>query len=546
MSVTFPDERITASPPPSKRKRSFPEQVWDSLACFRSVQLAIVLLSLLALATLAGVLLPQDGLVPVAEIKRQMGGNYRLFKAMGLFNVYSSYWFIALETLFFFNLLFGSFQWLKPAFLAATQVTFRSLRQIEAHTKQLAFTVVLPPAEVARCVAQTLKKSRYGVHENANVDDVTPQIQLYASKGNFSRLGPALAHIGILMMLMSSVYGVFFGFKAQQLAVPGQIFAIGSAQMFKPNIDADLWLGSTPDWKIRVDDFHIVYYAPGEAPVVGDSPNGPLPPTVKQYYANLSVVNSHGKTVRHETISVNHPLAVDDTVIYQASFSPTGKMFVEIDGKMRPLQVNSRFMNRPVSMTELGGGKTLLVFPFFVQQDPNVTRNNAVFFIRDQKGFVGARPGKMPPNLRLREGESGDIGGMHLRYVRPEIATGLQIKKGPEVPWMYLSYLIIIVGTLMCIFSQRRLWVAVGSAPVVLPKASADTGSATGQQTVVRMAYLSNKAHISFMKELCRLAEQWQHDNGFTPLKLTEAEPLAASSTASTNLQHNNGRQQAC
>jgi cytochrome c biogenesis protein len=550
MSVTFPDERITASPPPSKRKRSFPEQVWDCLACFRSVQLAIVLLSLLALATLAGVLLPQDGLVSVAEIKRQMGGNYRLFKAMGLFNVYSSYWFIALETLFFFNLLCGSFQWLKPAFLAATQVTFRSLRQIQAQHKQLAFTVALPPAEAALCVAQALKKARYGVHENPTIDEAEPQLQLYASKGNFSRLGPALAHIGILMMLVSSVYGVFFGFKAQQLAVPGQTFAIGSAQMFKPNIDADLWLGSTPDWKIRVDDFHIVYYGPGEAPVVGDSPNGPLPPTVKQYYANLSVVNAQGKTVRRETISVNHPLAVDDTVIYQASFSPTGKMFVEINGKLRPLQVNSRFMNRPVSLTELGGGKTLLVFPFFVQQDPNVTRNNAVFFIRDQKGFMGARPGKMPPNLRLREGESGEIGGMHLRYVRPEIATGLQIKKGPEIPWMYLSYLIIIVGTLMCIFSQRRLWVAVGSASTIQPNnAAADEtsmASPAAPETVVRMAYLSNKAHISFMKELCRLAEQWQHDNGFTPLKLTEAEPLAAASASSTELQHNNGRQQAC
>src|SRR5688572_22814169 len=89
-SIAFPGKHTT-------RSRTFPEQVWDLLACFRSVQLAIVLLSLLALATLAGVLLPQDGLVETAEIKRQMGQNYRLFKAMGLFNVYSSFWFISLE-----------------------------------------------------------------------------------------------------------------------------------------------------------------------------------------------------------------------------------------------------------------------------------------------------------------------------------------------------------------------------------------------------------------------------------------------------------------
>lgn len=537
MSVTFPDERIIVPSSPSKRKRSFPEQVWELFACFRSVQLAIVLLSLLALATLAGVLVPQDGLVSVAEIKRQVGGNYRLFKAMGLFNVYSSYWFITLETLFFFNLLFGSFQWLKPAFLAATQTSFRTSRQIGAASKQLAFTVALPPAHVAQCVASSLKKAHYRVSERVDA----AQTLLYASKGNFSRLGPAVAHFGILMMLVSSVYGVFFGFKAQQLAVPGQTFAIGAAQMFKPNIDTALWLGSIPDWKVRVDDFLIVYYAPDEAPS-GNAANGPLPSTVKQYFANLSIIDADGRPVRHETISVNHPLTVGDTVIYQASFSPTGKLFVEIDGRMRALQANSRFMNRPVSLTDLGNGKTLLVFPFFVQQDADVTRNNAVFFIRDQKGFVGARPGKMPPNLRLREGESGDLAGLKLRYVRPEIATGLQIKKGPEVPWMYLSYVIIIAGTLMCIFSQRRLWVAVTSQGE-----DADSGSSVSGAALVRMAYLSNKAHISFMKELCRLSEQWRSQNGFTALPVEETDVTSSELLSShTQSYKSNGRRQVC
>lgn len=491
------------------------------LACFRSIQLAIVLLSLLALATLAGVMLPQDGLVPVADIKREFAGNYRLLKAMGLFNVYSSYWFIALETLFFINLLFGSFQWLKPACLAATQIFFRTPEQIAASGRQLTFTAHLPVPIVMERLAASLRKARYRVHI-APAQAQKPGYKndaehlLYACKGNFSRLGPAVAHFGILLMLASSVYGTFFGFKAQQLAVPGQTFDIGNAQMFKPNVDANLWLGSVPSWKLRVDDFRIVYYAPGEAPrsLTSQPPNG-QPPTVKQYYADLSVIGPSGKTVRHETISVNHPLTIDDTVIYQASFSPTGKLFVEINGHARTLDTNSRFMNRPVSLMELGGGKTLLVFPFFVQQDPNVTRNNAIFLLRDQHGFVGAQPGKMPSNLRLAEGEAGRLAGITLRYVRPEIATGLQIKKGPEVPWMYFSYLLIVIGTVMCVFSQRRLWLAITKKP------RDEATERTDNETVIRIAYQSNKAHISFMKELCRLEQQWRQDNGFLPLNKT-------------------------
>src|SRR5689334_2914634 len=109
MSSSFTDRSIIPAPRKtlSKQTLAFPDQVWASLACFRSIQLAIILISLLALAILAGVLLPQDGLVETAQIKHQFGPNYHMLKAMGFFNVYSSYWFVSLEVLFFLNLLLG-------------------------------------------------------------------------------------------------------------------------------------------------------------------------------------------------------------------------------------------------------------------------------------------------------------------------------------------------------------------------------------------------------------------------------------------------------
>jgi cytochrome c biogenesis protein ResB len=122
-----------------------------------------------------------------------------------------------------------------------------------------------------------------------------------------------------------------------------------------------------------------------------------------------------------------------------------------------------------------------------------VTRNYAVFFLRDDQGFVGAKPGQMPPNLRLLEGQSGTLNGMTIRYIKPEIATGLQIKKGPEVPLMYLSYLIITIGAFMCIFSQRRIWISV-------------VDNASG--VTVHWLYKTNKARLSFLKELQALQEQ--------------------------------------
>lgn len=496
MSLSLHDKPATptlTALPPRPKQLTFPERVWEMLACFRSVHLAVVLLSLLALGTLAGVLLPQEGLVDTAEIKRSFGTNYRMLKAMGLFNVYSTYWFIAIEVLFFFNLLFGSFQWLKPAFLAATRRVFCGPEHIEASPHRLVFRADEPVEKALAEVETLLKSKRYRVFRGQPRQDGTRP--LYASKGNFSRLGPVVAHFGILMMLVASVYGAFFGFKAQKLAVPGETFRIQDAQMFKPNVDEAVWLGSVPDWRIRVNDFRIEYYPEGQVP--------PNTAVVKQYYADLSVLDSAGKETKRETISVNHPLGMDDTMLYQASFNPTGKLFLTLNGKPVSVKADSTFMNRPVGFTPLKNGQMLMAFPFFVQQDPNVTRNYVVLFLRDPEGgFVGARPGKMPPNLRLLEGQSGQLNGMTFSYVKPEIATGLQIKKGPEVPWMYLSYIIIILGTIMCVFSQRRLWVAV------VPD---------GVASRVLMLYKTNKARLSFLKELQGIqsdlkARRWTHE----------------------------------
>jgi len=478
--------------PKTPKSQTFPDKVWAMMACFRSIHLAIVLISLLALATLAGVLLPQEGIVDTLEIKRNAGANYRMFKAMGFYTVYSSYWFIALEVLFFFNLLCGSFQWLKPAFLAATRRLFCGPEHIQTSPHKLLYQTELPVGITTAQITQLLQRRHYKLHKPAQGQRKDGTILLYACKGNWSRLGPVVAHFGILLMLVASVYGAFFGFKAQKLAVPGETFAIQDSQMFKPNVNPSIWLGSVPSWKVHVNDFRMEYYPEGTEPdQIAPGQN----PVVKQYFADLSVIDKQGRTVKREVISVNHPLTMDDTVLYQASFNPTGKLFLDVNGQSRKLSTNTEFMNRPVSLTELGNGRALMVFPFFVQQDPNVKRNNVVIFLRDAHGFVGAKPGKMPPNLRLQEGESGTLSGMSFKYVKPEFATGLQIKKGPEVPWMYLAYAILITGAFMCIFSQRRLWIAI------VPESAQAEGS-TGNGSRLMVQYKTNKARLSFIKEL--------------------------------------------
>ena len=453
------------------------------LSCFQAVPMAIVLISLLALSVLAGVFLPQNNLVEVHEIKAQYGQWYRLLASMGAFNVYHCHWFITIKVLFFFNLLLGSFRWLKPAWIAATETRFIPWKGIKRAPDALQWTNLdTSEPNSLDAIKNALKAKGYRIRGNADN-------QLYATKASWTRIGPHLAHIGILSLLLATTYGSFTGFMAQKLVSPGDSFTLAEVDSFKPHLPLSIWQGEVPNWKIHVDDFYMEVHE--------DNPS-----ITKQYTSTLRLedINAPSRRLK-QTISVNHPLNTGAMTIYQASFMPTGKLFFELNGQPQTLSVNTQFQNRSIALFPLNGilpngrekAYSLVAFPFFMQQDPGVSRNYVVLFLRDDNGFVGQAPGKMPDNLRLEEGESGELHGIHFNYKGPQIATGLQIKQAPETLWVYISFAIIMLGTLMCIPGQRRIWVATEKT---------DSG------TQVALLPWTNRSKVRFAQELLRLKQK--------------------------------------
>jgi cytochrome c biogenesis protein len=469
---------------------SKPGCFWDDLLyCFRSVHLAIILLSLLAVGTLIGVVMPQVGTADVADIQQQFGLQYKFFNTLGFFNVFSSFWFISLQVLFFFNLLIGSFKWLKPATLAAVQKIFYSPDDMMLPMPEVHSLTALSndsPQVLEAKLSKTLKQQfRYQVYRDG-------QGNLYAAKGSITRLGPSIAHVGILLCLIAGLFSCFTGFKALNMAVPGDIFNIQSSNSFKTNVPRSIWLGSIPHWKIRVVDFHVQFYK--------DRPD-----VAEQYYSKLQVVSPDNKVLKEDTIFVNHPLSYDNITIYQASYAPTGRFSLTINGHPTMVSANSQFNQRSVSLTNLKDGNTLLMFPFFAQQDPGVTQNYAVFMVKE-KGQPFSTPGQMPENVRLPQGSSGTLKGETITYNKPEISTGLQIKRAPEVPLMYLSYIIIAIGAILCFFSQRQLWLSLRET---------EPG-----KTEILLYPKTNKARLSFQREL--LAIQTALNSIVSPPKTVE------------------------
>ena len=410
------------------------------LAFFTRMELAIVLLTAIALASLVGVLLPQEHLVDVFEIRGRFGQAYPWMNALGLFNVFGSLWFIVLEVLFFFSVLFGSFLWLKPAWADAFEVQF-----LQSHELRTRFPNAVNPltlgANPVSTLAQWLQTKGYKVsHTNE---------QLYATKGQLSRIGPMLAHVGIVTILLASLYGAFTNFLAQKVAVSGEQFAISEAETFKTTVPLKQWQGHLPKWQVRVSDFSIDYYAE-------------RPSMAKQYTSQLEIVSADGqKVLASGQSSVNHPFSYDGVTIYQASFAPTGRFFITLDGKQLTVEASHTLEGRAYGAVALDTSTQLLLFPFFPQQD-GVPETHLQVFTSHEGELAKGRLGQLKATY-LADGTTVSVDGHTLLLRRPEIATGLQIRATPEYPWMLLGFSILASGVLLSLQPQKQIWLSSDS-----------------------------------------------------------------------------------
>ncbi|MEB3244555.1 MAG: cytochrome c biogenesis protein ResB [Vampirovibrionales bacterium] len=466
-----------------------------------SVQLAITLLSTLALATLVGVLMPQEGLVELADIKRQFGESYLYLRALGLFNVFSSPWFIALQVLFFINLIFGSMLWLRPAVRSVFVPIFCSAQHIAlTHGQAPPLTLPHSAQNTKSLLIQHLKRRGWRI-----VQDPKNTLQLYAAKGDYGRLGPVVAHIGIALLLTGSLLAALTGFKAQHLLEPGQTVMLPQAERVIKNAPEAIWLGHVPNIKLGVKQFNVEF----NQSTPQDLKRG-VSPTPKQYYCDIEVVTEDGQKIAQQ-ISVNHPLTLGDITVYQATFAPTGKLSLEINHKPVTVNADRMFGDRAVAEVPVMVNRkpmTLIVFPFLVQQDAGVSAHHIRAFLHDGQGFYGLskadaaknRP-VMPENLQLFEGESGTLGPVHVAFRAPVFASGLLIKKAPELPWMMLAFTLISLGVLMSLTPQRRLWLALQAA-----NATDTTDATNAAQTTIYWLPKTRKAKLAYQKELEDLA----------------------------------------
>lgn len=261
---------------------------------------ALILLLLLALAAVAGSLLPQVPNSPERAAQYLLDHPFwgEFFLRAGFFDVFGSWWFTLITVLLFTSLV--------ACLLPRTRAHVRAIRQRPMHAREIdAFplyrelAVEGSPDAVAVAAERVLRRRRFRV---ARAPD-RPAVA--AEKGALREAGSLLFHWAFLLLLVGVLVGKGTGYTGRAVVVEGTTWT--DAQ---PNYDGRIragrfFSGGFTGMQIRLIDFQDEYRTSG---------------VPMDFVSHVDFIDADGNPIRSDDIRVNHPASVEGLRIFQYGF----------------------------------------------------------------------------------------------------------------------------------------------------------------------------------------------------------------------------------
>src|SRR6516165_1330982 len=298
-----PDDRGTPRPDRAGSGSSLTDWLKWGWRQLTSMRIALILLFLLALASVPGSMLPQQGNDP-AGVQQYVTAHPALaplLNHLGLFNVFAAPWFAAIYLLLFTSLvgcvvprtfrLAGSARALPP----------RAPRHLTRLPRSAEYPTALAPARAADVAAAVLAGHGFRLRRHAEAD----QTWVSAEKGYLREAGNLLFHLALLGVLVSVALGGLFGYKADRLLVQGTTFADTQSALDEFHPGRFVTAADLGPFTITLNRFDASYVTSGAQrgqPVSFD--------------ARLSYSAQPGGPVRTYDLQVNRPLSVDGAKVY--------------------------------------------------------------------------------------------------------------------------------------------------------------------------------------------------------------------------------------
>ena len=417
---------------------SLSKKLWRWLC---SVRLALVLILLIAVASLFGALIiqaPGEVLTNPIRYSHWVDGlNSRfepftgLLDFLGMFKVFRTWWFNSLVALLMLNLTICTINRFPAMWRTLRQPRIKVGQGFTERGKYQAYfqPLTLSHPQATDIIGKTLSQQHYHVITESSSDGT----HIYAERNRYTRFGTFLTHGGIILTIIAALWGNLAGFSDNGLVIPdGSLSEVGHGT----------------NLSVLNEGF-----------IEEDYPDG----RPKDYRSDL-IIYENGKEVKRKTVRVNEPVEYNGVRFHQAFFGNAAvirvkdivnnKLLFE-DGVSLAYRNEQYGEARPVGSFTLFNGSLIVdtigpandVVDNFIQPWEVLL----IIYISDDKSMLFSQ--------KLAQGEPFESNGLEFTFLREKQFTGLSVVKNPGVKFIWPATALVVLG--MCTvlyFPSRRIW----------------------------------------------------------------------------------------
>lgn len=236
---------------------------------------------------------------------------------------------------------------------------------------------------------------------------------LKASKHKIGNLGPAVTHLGIIIIILGGFLGSLFAKEGFINLLPGDIKAFPE-----------------DGFHLTLDDFRLEFREDG---------------SVSQYYSDLIIMDNNGETLK-ETIWVNNPLTYKKKSFYQASYGWASLLTIkDQEGEILEeawLRNNDSHFYQPDHMN-------IYLYGYF--PDMQVASNGMPFSMTEREdnpyyALVLYHFGENTGSYVLEPGQAIDHGDISISFSQSKLYTGITHREDFSYIFIVLGSLVILLG----------------------------------------------------------------------------------------------------
>lgn len=454
-------------------QKTFVDKIWNF---FSSVKVGVLLIVITLLASAIGTIFPQQAFIPQtipAEqyYREEYGTLGAIYYALGFNQLYSSWWYVILVASIGISLVICSLDRFVPLYRALK--TQRVDRHEDFLRRQRVYGVTQLENEDfdIATVKKRLQDSKFKVRE---VDG-----KILAEKGRFSRWGPYVNHIGLIIVLISGMLRLVPGMyydkvlwvrEGETEAIPGtkgEYYLENkkfTMEVYEKEKESEVFTEAIERNGMVAKNFQteaVLYKAAGE-PLPGEKPEL--------------------KREKEQIIKVNEPLKFRTFALYQSTYKldELNKMSFYLTEKKsgENLGMITVDLHNPEKSFDLGNGNRVEIESYLPDWEMNdegepVTKtripNNPAFVFRmitpekpkGELSFVAIK--------NTIEASENNTYKMAFAGIETKNVAGLTVRKDLTLPILGLGGLIFMIGVIQgAYWNHRRIWIQKKGNQVIL------------------------------------------------------------------------------